>query len=197
MRAGAVELPVKMPILVLSEREDRLLDFSHRRKYDEDMPVDPDDLRVAMRRWATGVTVVSAAAGEVRYGMTVSSFTSVSLEPPLVLVSLDIESVTHHLIEQMGYFGVSILSMEQQEISDRFAGRIQLEGDRFTGLETYTLVTGSPLLADTLAAFDCQVVASYKTGTRTVFIGEVLAVHNGDDSTPLLYFNQNYRSLKE
>jgi flavin reductase (DIM6/NTAB) family NADH-FMN oxidoreductase RutF len=165
--------------------------------YHEVMPVDPKDLRLAMRRWITGVTVVSAAAREVRHGMTVSSFTSVSLDPPLVLVSLDRESSTHRLVEQVGRFGVSILSQDQREISDRFAGCIYMDTDRFTGLDTYTLVTGAPLLAHSLAAFDCQVVYSYEAGMQTLFIGEVLALKTGADGFPLIYFNQDYRSLME
>lgn len=171
------------------------LDFSPQRKYHEVMPVDPHDLRLAMRRWTTGVTVVSAAARAVRHGMTVSSFTSVSLDPPLVLVSLDRESSTHRLVEQIRSFGVSILSDDQRGISDRFAGRIYTDTDRFVGLDTFNLVTGAPLLAHSLAAFDCQVVSSFETGTQTLFIGEVLAVKTGVEGFPLIYFNQDYRSL--
>ncbi len=175
----------------------KYLDFSPCRKYHEDMPVDPEDLRLAMRHWTTGVTVVSAASRDVWHGMTVSSFTSVSLNPPLVLVSLERESGTHRLVEQVGCYGVSILTQNQKDVSDRFAGRSSLESDRFAGLDTYTLVTGAPLLVNSLAAFDCQVVASYDAGTQTVFIGEVLAVKTGAPDLPLIYFNQDYRTLME
>jgi flavin reductase (DIM6/NTAB) family NADH-FMN oxidoreductase RutF len=165
--------------------------------YDEDMPVDPESLRHAMRRWTTGVTIVSAAFRDLRNGMTVSSFTSVSLDPPLVLVSLDRDTLTHQLVEQSGSFAVSILSREQEHISDLFAGRIDFEGDRFDNLETFTLATGAPMLAGCLAAFDCRVVSDYLAGTRTVFIGEVLATFSGAENPPLLYYNQDYHSLLE
>lgn len=151
-----------------------------------------------MRQWTTGVTIVSVKYKGHRHGMTVSSFTSVSLTPPLVLVSLEQVTNTHKLVKAAGTFGVSILNQSQREISDRFAGRLTELTDRFTGLETFTLVTGSPLLATgALAWLDCRVVATYEAGNHTVFIGEVLAVKTGNSGKPLIYFDRDYRSLDE
>jgi flavin reductase (DIM6/NTAB) family NADH-FMN oxidoreductase RutF len=160
------------------------------------MPVDPEELRAAMRQWATGVTVVSAEYDGVRHGMTVSSFTSVSLAPPLVLVSLERAASTHQLVKQAGHFGVTILSQGQQLISDRFAGRIPGLVDRFAGLETFTLASGTPLLVGGLAAFVCRVVVTYTAANHSVFIGEVLAVHIGQPGTPLLYYDRDYGRLE-
>ena len=157
-------------------------------------PVSPEDLRCAMRQWTTGVTVVTAHHEGVSHGMTVNSFTSISLDPPLVLVSLERSTRTHDLVSRACAFGVTILSQEQRGISDTFAGRHTEQSDRFAGLETFTLQSGTPLITAGLSHFDCHVVATYVAGTHTVFIGEVLALncHPGD---PLLYYDRGYREL--
>jgi flavin reductase (DIM6/NTAB) family NADH-FMN oxidoreductase RutF len=160
------------------------------------MLVDPEALRLVMRTWATGVTVVATALEGVRHGMTVSSFTSVSLDPPLVLVSLERAAQTHRLLERSGYFSVTVLGDGQQAVSDRFAGRQPEDEDRFAGLDTFTLVSGAPFISGGLAYFDCRVVSTYLAGTHTVFIGEVLAVQAGDESAaPLLYHDRDYHQL--
>jgi flavin reductase (DIM6/NTAB) family NADH-FMN oxidoreductase RutF len=148
-----------------------------------------------MRHWATGVTIVSAIHNGFRHGMTASSFTSVSLTPPLVLVSLEQVTKTHQLVQHAGYFGVTILDQGQQEISDRFAGRLTEFTDRFEGLDVFTLVSGVPFLAQGLSWFDCKVVATYQAGNHTVFIGDVLAARMGEEDPPLIYYNRDYRRL--
>lgn len=148
-----------------------------------------------MRMWSTGVTVVTVQHNNRRHGMTVSSFTSLSLDPPLVLVSLEQITKTHRLVQQAGHFGVTILEENQKQISDRFAGRISEYRDRFDGLETFAMVSGAPMLAQGLAWLDCQVVVTYQAGNHTVFIGEVLAVKSRDTGQPLLYYNRDYRRL--
>lgn len=150
-----------------------------------------------MRRWATGVTIVSARDGERQHGMTVNSFISVSLDPPLVLVSLERGRLTHALVQSSGYYGVSILPHGFQTISDLFAGRLGETSDRFAGLSTFNLVSQSPLLSGSLAALDCKVVARYDVGTHTLFIGEVLALGIGKDAPPLIYYNRDYHALKD
>jgi flavin reductase (DIM6/NTAB) family NADH-FMN oxidoreductase RutF len=159
------------------------------------MPVEADLLRQAMRFWVTGVTVATAAHHGVQHGMTVTSFTSLSLTPPQILVSLAQNTRTHDLVTRSRLFGISILSAEQQEISNRFAGRVEDEPDRFNGLETFTLATGAPLIAGGLAHLDCHVVTTLGSGTHTIFIGEVLAAQNAGDGEPLIYFNREYRKL--
>jgi flavin reductase (DIM6/NTAB) family NADH-FMN oxidoreductase RutF len=162
------------------------------------MTVAPDELRFAMRQWPTGVTIVSAHQNRIAHGMTVSSFASVSLEPPLVLISLEQKTRTHSLINRSGTFGVTILAADQQEISDRFAGRDSESDNRYTGLETHTLVTGSPFLTGYLACLDCRVVTQSPHANHTIFIGEVLAIKvNAERNDPLIYFNQAYCRLQE
>jgi flavin reductase (DIM6/NTAB) family NADH-FMN oxidoreductase RutF len=151
-----------------------------------------EEMRQAMRRWATGVTVVTSRQGEVCHGMTVSSFTSVSLSPPLVLVSLQSGTRTHELVSRSGVFGITLLSQGQEEISDRFAGRIAETEDRFLGLKTFTLATGVPFLDGGLANFDCEVLAANSVGDHAVFLGNVLSVRINQVSSPLIYYDRGY-----
>ena len=161
------------------------------------MSVDAETLRHAMRQWASGVSIVTARYAETQHGMTVNSFISISLEPPRVLVSLERGRFTHELVEHSGYFGVSVLSDQQKEISERFAGRVSETGDRFAGLATFQLVSQTPLLSEALAVFDCRVVEAHPVGTHTLFIGEVLAIQSQEGGLPLLYFNQAYRKVED
>jgi len=159
------------------------------------MPVEADLLRQAMRYWVTGVTIVTAAHQGVQHGMTVSSFTSLSLTPPQVLVSLAQNTRTHDLVTRSRSFGISVLSADQMEISDRFAGRVADEHDRLAGLEIFLMATGAPMIAGGLAHLDCHVVTTLGSGTHTIFIGEVLAARNAGAGEPLIYFNRGYKKL--
>jgi flavin reductase (DIM6/NTAB) family NADH-FMN oxidoreductase RutF len=161
-------------------------------------PVNPDELRNALRFWTTGVSVVTSIDQEQRHGMTVSSFASLSLTPPVVMICLERTTRTYSMVIASGTFGVTILGSGQREISERFAGRIPEDGDRFAGLETHALVTGSPFISGGLAFLDCRVVAQHEVGANTYFIGEVVAAQarpDADRISPLLYFNRDYREL--
>lgn len=160
------------------------------------MSVDPLSMRNAMRFWATGVAIVTSKKGEEeQHGMTVNSFTSLSLEPPLVLVSLEEGTRTHRYVLHSKVFGVTILAENQRAISTRFASELTESSYRFEGLRTHTLQTGVVFISEGLSFFDCKVVASYPAGTHTVFVGEVLAVDVEHDRQPLLYFNRDYRKI--
>lgn len=158
---------------------------------------DPELVRHAMRHWTTGVTIVTSLYAGERHGMTVSSFTSVSLVPPLVLIALEIGTRTHELVQKSGVFGVTILNSDQNEISDRFSGRQTEYQDRFKGLDTFTLKSGVSFLAGGLASFDCSVVSAYDAGSHTVFIGHILEVNFSHARLPLVYFDRDYRRLCE
>ncbi len=157
------------------------------------MTITPEELRKAMRNWATGITIVTAAHEGTQHGMTVSSFTSLSLEPPLISVSLNQTSRTHGLVSASGHFGVTILADDQEEISNRFAGRIPDTDDRLAGLDLETIVSGAPLITGGLTFFDCRVSQSIPVGTNTLFIGEVLGARSIDEGDPLIYFDQKYQ----
>ena len=158
------------------------------------MTLDPEQLRLAMRAWSSGVTVVTAAHDGEQHGMTVSSFTSVSLEPPLIIISLHTESRTHRLVHAANAFAVSILSADQRAISDRFAGRTDDE-DRFVGLDTETLVTGAPAIKNALARLDCRVIQVISAGMNTIFLAEVVAARSCGDGLPLVYHDRRYWNL--
>jgi flavin reductase (DIM6/NTAB) family NADH-FMN oxidoreductase RutF len=128
--------------------------------------------------------------------MTVNSFTSISLDPALITISLQTSTRTHELVSKSGAFGLTILSADQADISDRFAGRNPEIQDRFSGLVMETLVTGSPLLVGGLAWMDCRVVQTYAAGQNTLFIAEVLAARGTGEGRPLVYHNRKYWQLK-
>ncbi len=159
------------------------------------MTLDPEQLRHAMRAWTSGVTVVTAAHDGERHGMTVSSFTSVSLEPPLVIISLHTESRTHRLVHAAGAFAVNILFADQGALSERFAGRASEDEDRFAGLEIEMLTTGAPVLKDALARLDCRVTQVISAGMNTIFLAEVVAARGEGEGQPLVYHNRKYWKL--
>jgi len=159
------------------------------------MPEINDLLRQAMRHWTTGVSVVTSRQGEHRHGMTVNSFTSISIDPPRVVVTLANRTRTYALIQKAGVFGVSILRLEMEEISNRFAGRIAEDGDRFAGLEVLTSPGGMPLLKDCLAGMECRVIHTYPMPESTLIVGEVVWVYTTNGGEPLVYHNRSYRKL--
>lgn len=159
------------------------------------MPLDPEALRAVMRHWTTGITIVSVRDGAHVHGMTVNSFISVSLEPPLVMVSIEQSVRTHQFIQNTRVFTISILREGQQAISNRFAGRETEQGNRFEGLATFTAVTGAPILADNFGYLDCAVIAAHPAGNHTLFIAEVVAAQATPTGKPLIYFDRDYHAL--
>ena len=169
------------------------------------MNVDPEMLRAVMRHWPTGVTIVTTREGEAMHGMTVNSFTSVSLEPALVLVCIEQNVRTHAMMLRSGIFAISILRVGQEWISNRFAGRDTENEDRFEGLAVQTAMTGAPILTENMGYLDCVINAHYPAGNHTIFVAEVVAAHPGpldpsappehDGAAPLLYFNRDYHRL--
>jgi flavin reductase (DIM6/NTAB) family NADH-FMN oxidoreductase RutF len=159
------------------------------------MPLDPEKLRHAMRAWTTGVVIVTSLYEGQQYGMTVNSFTSISLEPPLICVTLKRLTHTHDLVVKSGMFSVTILTSAQKELSDRFAGKMPNLVDRFEGIQTETISLDSPVFKDGLAYFDCRVVNSVPVGENTLFIAEVLDARGEGEGVPLVYHNREYWKL--
>ena len=155
--------------------------------------LEPNPFREAMSRFASGVTVVTANRGEERFGITASSFTGVSMEPPLVLVCIARTLHTHSAIEQSRAFAVNILGVHQLGVAQRFAGLTPETGDRFAGLAWSAGLTGAPLLDGSIAALDCRLHASHDGGDHTIFVGSVVEVRMADDEAPLLYHNRLWR----
>ena len=159
------------------------------------MPLDPEKLRHAMRSWTTGVTIVTSLYEDQQYGMTVNSFTSLSLDPPLVAVALKQLTHTHELVVKSGMFSVTILTAAQKELSDRFAGKMPDIVNRFDGVQTETISLDAPVFKDGMAYFDCQVVQSIPVGENTLFIAEVLDARGEGGGNPLVYHNREYWKL--
>jgi len=150
-----------------------------------------------MRAWTSGVTIVTACHEGEQHGMTVSSFTSIALEPPLVIVSLQTDSRTHDLVAGSNAFAITILAEDQQELSDLFAGRVSDAEDRLSGVETETLVTGAPFIKGGLAYLDCRVSQTIEVGTNTLFLAEVVAARGNGEGKPLVYHDRKYQKLNE
>ena len=156
-----------------------------------------DQLREAMRAWVSGITIVTANYAGEQHGMTVSSFTSIAIEPPMIIVALQTGTRTHKLVTKSKFFAATILASSQQEISDRFAGRIADSEDRLAGIETETLVSKAPFIKGGLAYFDCRVTQATPVGDNTLFLAEVIAAQSNYPGQPLIYYNTNYQNLVE
>jgi len=158
------------------------------------MPISPDTFRDLMRRWASGITVLTCRhAGEV-HGMTASAFCSVSLEPPLALVCVGREHRTHAYIREAGVFGLHILDGSMRHLSDRCAGFLGEEGHRLNDLPHRVEATGAPILEGALGWLDCTLWQAHEAGDHTVFIGEIQAA-GAREGEPLLWYNRGYRTL--
>ena len=155
--------------------------------------VDPELFRRVLGAWPSGVTIVTSRAGERVQGMTVSAFTSVSLEPPLVLVCADKASITNSLIEASGVFAVSMLASDQQEISNRFASKRD-EHRRFEGLDCRDGETGCPRIPGAVGWLDCRVEMPVDAGDHFVYIARVEAAEFTDQD-PLVYHRARYAQL--
>jgi flavin reductase (DIM6/NTAB) family NADH-FMN oxidoreductase RutF len=163
------------------------------------MPFDPNLFRQVLGRFATGVTVITVCQGDVRRGMTANAFSSVSLNPPLILVSVDKKADTHSMLMESDAFCVNILAEHRRAWSDWWAGKAPKDLDQFVDVPYSTKATGSPVLDDCLGYIDCKVWARYDGGDHTLFVGEVqdAAVNTDPDIKPLLFFASKYRKIAE
>jgi len=156
--------------------------------------VSAERFREVLGSWASGVTIVTSRSGSQVQGMTVSAFSSVSLEPPLILVCADRSAITHGIIAESGVFSVSLLARDQEALSNRFASKRD-EWRRFDGIRCEDGATGCPRIPNALAWLDCEVTQGVEAGDHVVYIGHVIdaAVNAGD---PLLYFRGSYSALR-
>jgi len=152
-----------------------------------------------MSQFATGVTIVTAWDADRRpTGLTASSFTSVSLHPPLILVCVSQKAKSYPAIQVAGRFAVNILSRGQESASRRFAtSTTGPSEEKFVGVEYRPGPLGLPVLADALARLECTVVHAYPGGDHTIFVGQVETAECRDDAgkEPLLYFRGKYSRL--
>ena len=154
-----------------------------------------DGLKQAMRAYPQGVTVVTTQAPDGPKGITVSSFTSVSLTPPLVLISLAKGSQLHDVFTKAESFAVNLLGDDQKSVSDTFAGR--REGrDRFDGIRFSPGVSGSPLLEGARAVIECRLWKVYEGGDHSIIVGEVVDARAISRRKPLVFYEQQYTSTE-
>ena len=157
--------------------------------------IDPAAFRHAMGRTAAGVTVVTSDGEHGRVGVTVSSLSSLSLEPPSVLFCLHRESRCLPILLSNGVFAANILAQGQQRVADSFAGLVpELREDRFGAGEWDGLATGAPLLRGALCRFDCQLANVFEHGTHRIIAGNVVAMETHAEH-PLVYSDRRYRRL--
>lgn len=154
-----------------------------------------NDLREVMRRWVSGVAVLTASDGKSRHGMTVNSFTSVSIDPPRVTVTMANNTRSRRLVEDSGFFTINLLDEDQQALSDRFAGKIEDGNDRFHDLMTKPGENGCPILVEAHAYVECKVIHSFEMENSTLYIGAVQRAEKCKDQLPLVYFNRNYHRI--
>lgn len=143
-------------------------------------------------KFPTGVTVVTVLDAEGSpHGLTASSFTSVSLEPPLVLVCVDHHANVLQHFRRSDHLAINVLDETQQELSVRFARRGE---DRFDGVEWYPGQNGVPLIPHAIASFECAIHRTVDAGDHTIFIAEVLGI-SYREGRPLVYYGSGYRKL--
>jgi flavin reductase (DIM6/NTAB) family NADH-FMN oxidoreductase RutF len=148
-----------------------------------------------MRVYPQGVTVVTTQAADGPKGITVSSFTSVSLSPPLVLVSIEKGSQLHDLFRAAKGFAVNFLADDQRSVSDRFAGRTEAL-NRFEGLRFRRGANGSPIIDGVRAFIECKTWRVDEGGDHSLIIGEVVAAQTLSSKKPLVYYAQQYTTTE-
>jgi len=152
------------------------------------------EFRRTLGRFATGVTIVTTLDGKTDHGMTVNAFTSVSLDPPLVLVCCDKKAESYELMKKSKVFAVNILSDSQKQVSVKFS-RHELKPIRFQNFKIRREVTGAAVLQDAIAFMDCRVVAIHNAGDHEIFVGQVEKLGYKEGSDPMLFYAGKYRKI--
>ncbi len=159
------------------------------------MPGGRDEFRDVMGRFATGVTVVTSRLGEELHGMTANALTSVSLEPPLVLVCVATSADSHDIIDKSGVFALSILGQDQEGLAVNFAVKDMTGAHRLDDVPHHSRATGAPIIDGSVAYLDCRVVERYPVGDHTIFVGEVVDCGRMTGQEPLIFFQGGYTQL--
>ncbi|UPK37124.1 flavin reductase family protein [Bradyrhizobium sp. 186] len=163
-----------------------------------DTLVSSADFRGAMRHLTGGVSVITAGRGKDITGMTVTSVTSLSVDPPTLLVSINRDASSFPLIRRHGAFGVNILNADQLDVAERFAGKGGLKGaDRFAGAQWVTGVSGVPLLVGALSAVDCEVEEIVERHSHGIVIGRVRDIRNSTRTAALAYWHGQYVAVDQ
>jgi flavin reductase (DIM6/NTAB) family NADH-FMN oxidoreductase RutF len=160
--------------------------------------VSSGEFRSAMRHLAGGVSVITVGRGKDITGMTVTSVTSLSVDPPTLIVSINRESSSWPLLKRHGFFGVSILTADRMDVAERFTGNGGLKGaDRFAGADWITRVSGVPLLVGALAAIDCQAEDIIERHSHAIVVGRVLDMQISQRTAALAYWQGRYVAIDQ
>jgi flavin reductase (DIM6/NTAB) family NADH-FMN oxidoreductase RutF len=156
------------------------------------------DFRGAMRHLTGGVSVITAGRGKDITGMTVTSVSSLSVDPPTLIVSLNREASSWPLVKRHGFFGVNILAADQLEVAERFTGKGGLKGaERFAGAQWVTRVSGVPLLVGALSAIECAVEETIERHSHAIVIGRVLDIQTSGRTAALAYWQGRYVAVDQ
>src|SRR5947209_10053965 len=157
----------------------------------EALQIDALSYRKALGHFTSGVTVITTAINGTVHGMTANAFCSVSLNPALVLISIDKKTAMHELLAHSGFYGVSVLGQNQEAYSRHFAGQPQ------TNLPVlFTWRKNCPLLQGALAQLVCRVTDTHTAGDHTLYIGQVEYLSYSDEHAPLLFYSGKYKELE-
>ncbi|MEP9375925.1 flavin reductase family protein [Aquabacter sp. CN5-332] len=152
--------------------------------------------RAAMRKLAGAVSILTVGEGESRTGLTATSVSSLSVDPPVLIICVNRDASARAEIERRNAFAINLLRPEHQEIADRFAGRGGIKGAaRYQGAQWTTLETGAPVLSDALAVFDCAIDDLIERHSHTIILGRVVAARVTEGAEPLLYWAGSYARL--
>jgi flavin reductase (DIM6/NTAB) family NADH-FMN oxidoreductase RutF len=163
-----------------------------------DRTVSADHFRGAMRHLAGGVSVITVGRGKDITGMTVTSVSSLSVEPPTLIVSINRESSSWPLLKRHGFFGVNILTADQIDVAERFTGKGGLKGaDRFAGAQWTTRVSGVPLLVGALSAIDCEAEDIIERHSHALVVGRVLDIQASQRTAALAYWQGRYVAIDQ
>lgn len=159
--------------------------------------VSPDEMRAARRRWASGVAVVLIGDDAGYRGATLTAFTILSLDPPLILITIDREGQLADRIPAAGAFTISVLDRAHEFLAERFAGRAPLAPTDLAGVAHEMTPSGRPVLTGALAWFDCTVDTVHPGGDHLLMLGAVIGTSRGlDTDDPLLYYEGRYRAIE-
>lgn len=158
--------------------------------------MDPPLYREAMSRYAGHVQIATTAYAGERRGVTITAACSVSDNPAMVLACLNVSNPRNDIFRKSGHFALNALAADQVELANIFSGRDpSIPGDRFAYGSWTELVTGSPVLADALASFDCRLIEVKVMATHMILFGEVIGVAHGPQRPALIYMDRDYRTL--
>lgn len=151
--------------------------------------------RLHMRRYPTGVTVITSHAGDVHHGMTANSVTTLSLDPPSYLICVKKDARLHPVIEAGQHFCVNLLASDQGDVSSTFSNTSLSDDERWATVTSRESNLGARFIDGCTGYAECKVTGSFDGGTHTIYIGEVLRLEFGEDKPPLIFYGGSYREL--